>query len=118
MERHGADRWIRCSALPWWRRTSYLQRARRGAYKAQRVRPTAYPSQSGYLSVPGYTTEPASPLAVSAGGRACAGDSTTVVCFTPYLAFASTGTALSAEVWGSDRAWLQAVDSPTTRERF
>ena len=34
------------------------------------------------------------------------------VCFTPYFASASTGTASSAEVWGNDRAWLQAVDSP------
>ncbi len=34
------------------------------------------------------------------------------VCFTPYFASASTGTASSAEVWGGERAWLQAVDSP------
>ena len=34
------------------------------------------------------------------------------VCFTPYFASASTGTASAAEVWGNDRAWLQAVDSP------
>ena len=34
------------------------------------------------------------------------------VCFTPYFASASTGTASAAEVWGNERAWLQAVDSP------
>lgn len=28
------------------------------------------------------------------------------------FASASTGTASAAEVWGNDRAWLQAVDSP------
>lgn len=34
------------------------------------------------------------------------------VCFTPYFASASTGTASSADIWGGERAWLQAVDSP------
>ena len=34
------------------------------------------------------------------------------VCFTPYFASASTGTASAADVWGNDRAWLQAVESP------
>ena len=34
------------------------------------------------------------------------------VAFTPYFASASTGTASSADVWGGERPWLQAVDSP------
>ena len=34
------------------------------------------------------------------------------VCFTPYFASASTGTASAADVWGSNIPYLQAVDSP------
>lgn len=34
------------------------------------------------------------------------------VCFTPYFASASTGTASAKDVWGNERAYLQAVESP------
>ena len=45
------------------------------------------------------------------GGENAAAPLTTVS-MRPYFASASTGTASAAEVWGNDRAWLQAVDSP------
>lgn len=38
------------------------------------------------------------------------------VAFTPYFASASTGTASSADVWGGERAYLQAVESPYDKE--
>ena len=82
------------------------------AYKAQCVATHCWIlSQSGYPSVLG--AEP------GAAALAAAQDVAHVlvtyngqVCFTPYFASASTGTASAAEVWGNDRAWLQAVDSP------
>ena len=82
------------------------------AYKAQCVAAHCWIiSQGGYPSVAGTTPGDAALAAaqevahvlVTYGGN---------VCFTPYFASASTGTASAADVWGSDRAWLQAVDSP------
>ena len=82
------------------------------AYKAQCVATHCWIlSQSGYPSVLGAEPGAAALAAaqevahvlVTYNGR---------VCFTPYFASASTGTASAAEVWGNDRAWLQAVDSP------
>ena len=82
------------------------------AYKAQCVATHCWIlSQSGYPSVlgaePGATALAAAQevahVLVTYNGQ---------VCFTPYFASASTGTASSADVWGGERAWLQAVDSP------
>ncbi|WP_455501656.1 SpoIID/LytB domain-containing protein [Gemmiger sp.] len=82
------------------------------AYKAQCVATHCWIiSQSGYPSVLG--AEPGA--AALAAAQEVAHVLVTYngqVCFTPYFASASTGTASSAEVWGGDRAWLQAVDSP------
>ena len=82
------------------------------AYKAQCVAAHCWIlSQSGYPSVLG--AEPGA--AALAAAQEVAHVLVTYngqVCFTPYFASASTGTASAAEVWGSDRAWLQAVDSP------
>ena len=82
------------------------------AYKAQCVATHCWIlSQGGYPSVLGQTP--------GAAARAAAEEVARVlvtyngqVCFTPYFASASTGTASSKEVWGGERAWLQAVDSP------
>lgn len=82
------------------------------AYKAQCVATHCWIlSQGGYPSVLGQTP--------GAAARAAAEEVARVlityngqVCFTPYFASASTGTASAADVWGGDRAWLQAVDSP------
>lgn len=82
------------------------------AYKAQCVATHCWIlSQSGYPSVLG--AEPGA--AALAAAQEVAHVLVTYngqVCFTPYFASASTGTASSAEVWGGERAWLQAVDSP------
>ena len=82
------------------------------AYKAQCVATHCWIiSQSGYPSVLG--AEPGA--AALAAAQEVAHVLVTYngqVCFTPYFASASTGTASAAEVWGNDRAWLQAVDSP------
>ena len=82
------------------------------AYKAQCVATHCWIlSQSGYPSVLG--VEPGA--AALAAAQEVAHVLVTYngqVCFTPYFASASTGTASAAEVWGNDRAWLQAVDSP------
>ena len=82
------------------------------AYKAQCVAAHCWIlSQGGYPSVSG--TDPGE--AALAAAREVAHVLITYngsVCFTPYFASASTGTASSADVWGNDRAWLQAVDSP------
>lgn len=82
------------------------------AYKAQCVATHSWIlSQSGYPSVAGST--PGS--AATAAAQEVANILVTYngqVCFTPYFASASTGTASSAEVWGSARPWLVAVDSP------
>ncbi len=40
------------------------------------------------------------------------------VCFTPYFASASTGKPRLCRVWGGERAWLQAVDSPYDQQVF
>ena len=82
------------------------------AYKAQCVATHCWIlSQSGYPSVLG--------AELGAAALAAAQEVAHVlvtyngqVCFTPYFASASTGTASSADVWGGERAWLQAVDSP------
>ena len=82
------------------------------AYKAQCVATHCWIlSQGGYPSVLGQTP--------GAAARAAAEEVARVlvtyngqVCFTPYFASASTGTASSKEVWGGERPWLQAVDSP------
>ena len=82
------------------------------AYKAQCVATHCWIiSQSGYPSVLG--AEPGA--AALAAAQEVAHVLVTYngqVCFTPYFASASTGTASAAEVWGNDRAWLQAVESP------
>ena len=82
------------------------------AYKAQCVATHCWIlSQSGYPSVLG--AEPGA--AALAAAQEVAHVLVTYngqVCFTPYFASASTGTASAAEVWGNERAWLQAVDSP------
>ena len=82
------------------------------AYKAQCVATHCWIlSQSGYPSVLG--AEPgASALAAAQEVAHVLVTYNGQVCFTPYFASASTGTASAAEVWGNDRAWLQAVDSP------
>ena len=82
------------------------------AYKAQCVAAHCWIlSQGGYPSVAG--TSPSA--AATAAAQEVAHVLITYngsVCFTPYFASASTGTASAADVWGSDRPWLQAVDSP------
>ncbi len=82
------------------------------AYKAQCVATHCWIlSQSGYPSVLG--AEPgAAALAAAQEVAHVLVTYNDQVCFTPYFASASTGTASAAEVWGNDRAWLQAVDSP------
>ena len=82
------------------------------AYKAQCVAAHCWIlSQGGYPSVAG--TSPSA--AATAAAQEVAHVLITYngsVCFTPYFASASTGTASAADVWGTDRPWLQAVDSP------
>lgn len=82
------------------------------AYKAQCVATHSWIlSQSGYPSVAG--TTPGS--AATAAAQEVANVLVTYngqVCFTPYFASASTGTASAADVWGNSRPWLVAVDSP------
>lgn len=82
------------------------------AYKAQCVATHSWIlSQSGYPSVAG--TTPGS--AATAAAQEVANILVTYngqVCFTPYFASASTGTASAADVWGNARPWLVAVDSP------
>lgn len=82
------------------------------AYKAQCVAAHCWIlSQGGFPSVAG--TDPG-PEALAAAQEVAHvlvtynGE----VCFTPYFASASTGTASSKDVWGVDRPYLQAVDSP------
>ncbi|HIZ48419.1 MAG TPA: SpoIID/LytB domain-containing protein [Candidatus Gemmiger excrementavium] len=82
------------------------------AYKAQCVATHCWIlSQSGYPSVAG-TTPGATALAAAQEVARVLTTYNGQVCFTPYFASASTGTASAAEVWGNDRPWLQAVDSP------
>ncbi|HJD21988.1 MAG TPA: SpoIID/LytB domain-containing protein [Candidatus Gemmiger faecigallinarum] len=82
------------------------------AYKAQCVAAHCWIiSQGGYPSVAGATPGEAA----LAAAREVAHVLVTYngnVCFTPYFASASTGTASSADVWGGDLPWLQAVESP------
>lgn len=82
------------------------------AYKAQCVATHSWIlSQSGYPSVAGTTpgsaalsaAQEVANILVTYNGQ---------VCFTPYFASASTGTASAADVWGNARPWLVAVDSP------
>ena len=82
------------------------------AYKAQCVATHCWIlSQSGYPSVVG-TTPGATALAAAQEVARVLVTYNGQVCFTPYFASASTGTASAADVWGNDRPWLQAVDSP------
>ena len=82
------------------------------AYKAQCVATHCWSlSQSGYPSVYG-TTPGAAALAAAQEVARVLVTYNGQVCFTPYFASASTGTASAADVWGNDIAWLQAVDSP------
>ncbi|MDD4850317.1 MAG: SpoIID/LytB domain-containing protein [Gemmiger sp.] len=82
------------------------------AYKAQCVAAHCWIlSQGGYPSVAGVEPGEAA-LAAAAEVAHVLITYNGSVCFTPYFASASTGTASSADVWGSERAWLQAVDSP------
>lgn len=82
------------------------------AYKAQCVATHCWIlSQSGYPSVAG-TTPGATALAAAQEVARVLITYNGQVCFTPYFASASTGTASAADVWGNDRPWLQAVDSP------
>ena len=82
------------------------------AYKAQCVATHCWIlSQSGYPAVSG-TTPGAAALAAAQEVARVLVTYNGQVCFTPYFASASTGTASAADVWGNDRPWLQAVDSP------
>ena len=82
------------------------------AYKAQCVATHCWIlSQSGYPSVAGTTPGSAALAAAQEVARVLV-TYNGQVCFTPYFASASTGTASAADVWGNDRPWLQAVDSP------
>ena len=82
------------------------------AYKAQCVAAHCWIlSQGGYPSVAGTTPGAAATAAAQEVARVLVTYNGNV-CFTPYFASASKGTASAADVWGSDRAWLQAVDSP------
>ncbi len=82
------------------------------AYKAQCVATHCWIlSQSGYPSVLGATPGAAALAAAQEVAHVLVTYNGNV-CFTPYFASASTGTASSADVWGGERAWLQAVDSP------
>lgn len=82
------------------------------AYKAQCVATHCWIlSQSGYPSVAGATPGEAALSAAREVARVLL-TYNGQVCFTPYFASASTGTASAADVWGNDRPWLQAVDSP------
>lgn len=82
------------------------------AYKAQCVATHCWIlSQSGYPAVSG-TTPGATALAAAQEVAHVLVTYNGQVCFTPYFASASTGTASAADVWGNDRPWLQAVDSP------
>lgn len=82
------------------------------AYKAQCVATHCWIlSQGGYPSVAG-STPGAAALAAAQEVAHVLVTYNGQVCFTPYFASASTGTASAKEVWGSERAWLQAVDSP------
>ena len=82
------------------------------AYKAQCVAAHCWIlSQGGYPSVSGATPGSAALAAAQEVARVLVtynGE----VCFTPYFASASTGTASAADVWGSNIPYLQAVDSP------
>ena len=82
------------------------------AYKAQCVAAHCWIlSQGGYPSVAGTTPGEAA----LAAAREVAHVLVTYngqVCFTPYFASASTGTASAADVWGSAIPYLVAVDSP------
>ena len=82
------------------------------AYKAQCVAAHCWIlSQGGYPSVAG-TTPGSAALAAAQEVAHVLVTYNNNVCFTPYFASASTGTASAADVWGNDRPWLQAVDSP------
>lgn len=82
------------------------------AYKAQCVATHCWIlSQGGYPSVLGQTPGAAALAAAQEVARVLV-TYNGQVCFTPYFASASTGTASSKDVWGGERAWLQAVDSP------
>ena len=82
------------------------------AYKAQCVATHCWIlSQGGYPSVLGQEPGAAALAAAQEVARVLV-TYNGQVCFTPYFASASTGTASARDVWGSDRAWLQAVDSP------
>ena len=82
------------------------------AYKAQCVATHCWIlSQSGYPSVAGTTPGETALSAAREVARVLL-TYNGQVCFTPYFASASTGTASAADVWGNDRPWLQAVDSP------
>ena len=82
------------------------------AYKAQCVAAHCWIlSQGGYPSVAGATPGAAALAAAQEAAHVLITYNGNV-CFTPYFASASTGTASAADVWGNDRAWLQAVESP------
>lgn len=86
------------------------------AYKAQAVAAHSWIlSQGSYPSVSGLTPS-------SAVRDAVAQVATVVVtyngkvCFTPYCASVSYGTLSCQDVWGVDRAYLQAVESPYDKQ--
>lgn len=81
------------------------------AYKAQCVATHCWIlSQSGYPSVLGASRALRRwPLRRRSP---CAGNLQRAGLFHPVLCIGQTGTASAAEVWGNERAWLQAVDSP------
>lgn len=86
------------------------------AYKAQAVAAHSWIlSQGAYPSVSG--------ISPSSTVRDAVAQVATVlvtyngnVCFTPYCASVSTGTSSCRDVWGVDRAYLQAVESPYDKQ--
>ena len=86
------------------------------AYKAQCVAAHCWiVSQGGYPSVAGQEPGAAALAAAQEVAHVLVSVNGSV-CFTPYFAAASTGTASAADVWGNSIAWLQAVDSPYDKD--
>ena len=82
------------------------------AYKAQCVAAHCWIlSQGGYPSVAGAEPGAAALAAAQEVARVLVSYNGQV-CFTPYFASASTGTAAASEVWGGTIPYLVPVDSP------
>lgn len=86
------------------------------AYKAQAVAAHSWIlSQGSYPSVSGITPSSAVREAVSQVATVVITYNGNV-CFTPYCASVSYGTVSCKDVWGVDRAYLQAVESPYDKQ--